>query len=379
MVTEPQSQRGLRRVLVACGIALALVLAYLLRSVLVPLFIAFLVAYALDPIVEKLASWRVPRSLAAPLVMVGVLAIFVTIAFFAIPFVIDQFGDAASELPSKLQTLHDAAESWLWSRFHVHMPATWTELVNKYGPSVRESLPDANRVIEALFGTVNAILFLLSMLIVPVFSLYLLIDFDRIVTRTEALLPRRWAPDAHKLALEIHLTLGRYVRGQIVTNLILATLYATGLTLVGVRLGAVIGVMTGFLAFVPYVGLAIGMCLALIMALLDFHSATQLVAVIAVMGGVGFLDGMLITPRIVGGSVGLKPIEVLLTMMAAATLFGFLGVLLAVPLGAVLKILVGHGVDAYLGSTFYRKPPSLAGEPVADVAPDSAEPSLPPN
>ena len=141
----------------------------------------------------------------------------------------------------------------------------------------------------------------------------------------------------------------------------------------GVRLGAAIGVITGLLAFVPYVGLAVGTTLAMTMALLDFHSATQLFAVAAVMGGVGMLDGMVITPRIVGGSVGLKPLEVLLTMMAAATLFGFLGVLLAVPLGAVLKILVGHAVDAYLRSSFYLQPKNLEAAEIAAGAAAIAE------
>ena len=180
----------------------------------------------------------------------------------------------------------------------------------------------------------------LSALIVPVFALYLLIDFDRIVARVEQLVPRRWSPPISDVARQIHKTLSGYVRGQLTANIVLAALYATGLRIVDIRLAVPIGVLTGMLAFVPYVGFAMGLLLAMSMAILDWQGPGTLVGVVAVMGGVQVIDAMVITPRIVGRSVGLAPLEVILTMMAAGSLFGFLGVLLAVPLGAVAKILV---------------------------------------
>jgi predicted PurR-regulated permease PerM len=201
---------------------------------------------------------------------------------------------------------------------------------------------------------VGVIFVVLGTLIIPIFALYLLGDFNRIVARAALLVPRRYAPQVTAVVGEIHVTLGRYVRGQLITNLVLATLYAGGLALTGIRLAVPIGVLTGLLAFIPYVGLATGTLLAVLMALLDWHSSGQLAAVVVVMATVGLLDSMVITPRIVGGSVGLKPLEVLLTMMASATLFGFLGVLLAVPIGAVLKILLHRAVEAYLGSAYYN-------------------------
>jgi predicted PurR-regulated permease PerM len=222
-------------------------------------------------------------------------------------------------------------------------------------------MPDAARVGAAVFGTVGVIFVVLGTLIIPIFAIYLLGDFDRIVARASLLVPRRYAPHVTAVVGEIHATLGRYVRGQLITCLVLATLYASGLALTGIRLAVPIGLLTGMLAFIPYVGLATGTLLAVLMALLDWHSSGQLAAVVVVMASVGVLDGMVITPRIVGGSVGLKPLEVLLTMMASATLFGFLGVLLAVPIGAVLKILLHRAVEMYLGSSFYRITAAPAG------------------
>jgi predicted PurR-regulated permease PerM len=157
------------------------------------------------------------------------------------------------------------------------------------------------------------------------------------------------------VARQIHRTLGGYVRGQLTANIVLGALYATGLRFADIRLAVPIGVLTGMLAFVPYVGFGCGLTLALSMATLDWQGPARLLAVLAVMLGVQVLDGLIITPRIVGRSVGLAPIEVLLTMMAAGTLFGFLGVLLAVPLGAVVKILIQRLAKAYLESDFYGR------------------------
>jgi predicted PurR-regulated permease PerM len=154
---------------------------------------------------------------------------------------------------------------------------------------------------------------------------------------------------------QVHKTLGGYVRGQLTANIVLGALYASGLRFVDIRLAVPIGVLTGMLAFVPYIGFGCGLLLALSMATLDWQGPGRLLGVLAVMLGVQVLDGLVVTPRIVGRSVGLAPLEVLLTMMAAGTLFGFLGVLLAVPLGAVVKILVTRALKAYLDSDFYAR------------------------
>ena len=366
---------GYRKYVLAAALLGAAALAYLLRGVLVPLFFAFLLAYALDPVVDKLEEWRVPRPLAAVLVMLVLASSVVLVTIFAVPLLIDELVDASRRLPEQLVDLHARADAWLRLRSNYRLPGTWAELSGKYGTVLRDSLPGVGSMIAAAFGTVGAILVILGFLIVPVFSLYLIIDFNRVVDRTATLVPRRWAPDVNRLAREIHNTLSRYVRGQLIACLVLSTMYATGLWLTGVRLAIPIGIFTGMFSFVPYVGLGCGTLLAVIMALLDWHGTGQLLAVVVVMSTVGLLDSMMITPRIVGGSVGLKPLEVLLTMMAAATLFGFLGVLLAVPLGAVLKIIVGHVVEVYLESDFYTAPPArryIRSNPPTPMPPPAA-------
>ena len=379
---QPAPREITRRLLFVGGLAVVIALGYLLRGVLAPLFLAFMLAYALDPLVKRLKRARVPRSVGAPLVILALLALVAAVIFIGVPRLVDEFTDAARKLPEQLGNLYARTEIFLRDRFHYRMPATWGELLTNYGALIAEHVPDAAGIGSALFGTFSAIFVLLGTLIVPIFALYLLGDFDRIIARGALLVPRRFAPAVTSVILEIHSTLGRYVRGQVITSLVLSAPYAGGLELVGIRLAVPIGVLTGLLAFIPYLGLALGTTLAVLVAVLDFHSTGQVVAVCLVMGTVGVLDGMVVTPRIVGGSVGLRPLEVLVTMMASATLFGFLGVLLAVPLGAVTKILLRRAVDAYLVSDFYRTPPapsiSRTPVPVDRPAVDFDRPSLDP-
>ena len=357
-----------RRLVFIVGLATALAFVYLLRGVLIPLFFAFLLAYALDPLVDRLEAIKVPRSAGAMLVMTVICGVGITSLLLVVPYLIDEFRLAGEQLPEQMNALNERLDPWVWQVFHIHLPHSWGELASKIAEGARARMPDVIQgSTDALFGTLNIILVFVAALIVPVFALYLLIDFDRNVERFQKLLPRRWVPLVGSIASEIHRTLGGYVRGQLTACAVLSALYAGGLMLAGLRLAVPIGVITGMLAFVPYVGFGIGISMAASIALLDWHGANHVLAVLAVMFLVQILDGMAVTPRIVGRSVGLRPIEVLLTMMAAATLFGFLGVLLAVPLGAVVKILLSRATGVYLGSDFYLRPPAPVEAPVTAV------------
>jgi len=337
---------------------LAVAVVYLLRAVLAPLFFAFLVAYALDPAVNRLERSRVPRPAGAAAIMLAIASFLALLVVYAVPMFADQLRATASEFPAKLTGLESRLDPWLFQAFGVHVPHTATELLQTFSGRLNDALPGTlNAVALALFGTLSYVAVALSALIVPVFALYLLIDFERIVASAAKLVPRRWQDDAAGLAREIHVTLGSYVRGQLTANFVLGALYATGLRLVDVRFAVPIGILTGMLAFVPYIGFATGLTLALTMAALDWRGVGTLAEVMIVMGVVQLLDGLVVTPRIVGRSVGLAPLEVIVTMMAAASLFGFFGVLLAVPLGAVVKIVGRRMVRKYLRSAFYTARP----------------------
>lgn len=369
MATANGPGTSFRRKMILLAVVLVLGLAYVLRGVLVPLFLAFLLAYALDPFVDRLEAVRVPRPLGAIVVMLGIASLVTVVLVYAVPMFIDEVRDASSALPDQINHLQARAEPWLLKYFRIKLPHTSADWEHAVGDRLRDgSLSETART--ALFGTLGYVGVALSALIVPVFALYLLIDFDAIVSKVEQLIPRRWVASIADVARQIHKTLSGYVRGQLTANIVLAALYAAGLRMVDIRLAVPIGVLTGMLAFVPYVGFTIGLLVALAMAILDWQGVGNVIGVLVVMGGVQVIDGMVITPRIVGRSVGLAPLEVILTMMAAGSLFGFLGVLLAVPLGAVFKILIQRSVKAYLASEFYKKP---SGPP--ELAPLSATPA----
>jgi predicted PurR-regulated permease PerM len=330
--------------------------AYELRNVLTPFLLAFLVAYALDPVVDLLENVRVPRPLGAIIVfgVLGCVLIFGTL--YGFKYFREEFVEAGKQLPAQLETLAKKAEPWLWQEFRFRLPHNLKELFARYGANIREHLPEAARWGgTVLFGTLSYAFVILSLLIVPVFAFYLLIDFDRIVERGGKLVPRRWQRQTFETLREIDVMVSGYVRGQLTAILILSAMYAAGLSFVGLRLAIPIGVLTGCMAFVPYLGFTLGLVLALSMAFLDWHSGAFVLQVMAVMLGVQVLDGLFITPRVVGRSVGLGPVEVLLAMAAAGTLFGFIGILLAVPIGATAKIIIRRLVKTYQRSNFYRR------------------------
>ncbi len=351
----------LRRLAQALAVLLLLVVGYLLRGVLLPLFVAFVIAYALDPLVGRVARLGLGRRAAAAVVMLLMALAGMALLAVSIPYMVDEFAGAAAALPQQLRNLRERADPWLWDRMHFRLPQTWGDVTRDYGDELRQRLPTVlERVAPALFGTVGLVMVLGGSLIIPVFAFYLLLDLDVIVERAGVFVPRRHARQVYELARQVHVMLGRYVRGQLTACVVLGLFYAFGLRALGLRLGLPIGLLTGLLAFVPYVGFGFGLTLALAMAMLDWHGPGLVVGVLIVMGLGQLLDALLVTPRIVGASVGLKPIEVLVTMMAAGTLFGFVGVLLAVPLGAVVKILVVRAGQAYLRSLYYRQIPATA-------------------
>jgi predicted PurR-regulated permease PerM len=365
--TPPLVSLAYRRAVPFAAAIAVLAMAYVLRGVLIPLLFAFLLAYVLDPFVDWFEARKVPRSIAAPTVMLGIAGLLALMVVFAIPLFVDELRSVATDLPAQARGLEVRIEPWLWRNLHFRPPHTMDELGTDVQAKLHEQFPSIlTAATVALFGTLSYLAVVLSALIVPVFALYLLIDFDRIVRRTAQLIPRRWYLPVASVARQIHRTLGGYVRGQLTANIVLGALYAAGLRFVDVRLAVPIGVLTGMLAFVPYIGFGCGLFLALSMATLDWQGPGRLAGVLAVMLGVQVLDGLVVTPRIVGRSVGLAPLEVLLTMMAAGTLFGFVGVLLAVPLGAVVKILVQRVVKAYLASDFYGQ--NVAAPPAARPA-----------
>lgn len=331
-------------------------LATSVDTVAVPLLTAFIIAYLLDPVVDRLEVRGIPRAPAIGLI----LGAFLLVLFLALLFVVPQVVRQLAEVPEKLQQLIAAAVPWAEKTLGLDVPTDVESILAELQQQIAAvdvralAAPVGSVFAIAAGGTRAALAVLAALVMVPVFAFYLLRDFDVIIARVDELIPAHLRPPVKARFAEIDLAMGSFIRGQLTVASILAVLYSVGLWAVGLPLALVVGVIAGLGNMIPYLGTALGIALATLMVVLDWQGFGQLALVYGVFLVVQGLEGWVITPRVVGESVGLSPFVVIVAVLAFGELFGFVGVLLAVPLAAILKILLRVALEAYQGSSFYR-------------------------
>ncbi len=362
-------------------------LLYALRSVLTPLFLAFAIAYTLDPVIDRFETWKVPRPAGIAIVLVGVLGAITAFIALVLPSIASDVATVAGELPGKIAALITSAEPWL-GRHGVKVPHTTTEWMERLGANAHEL---ATSVLAPAGGILSAVVSggfsmagsVVAIAVVPVLSVYFLNDFDRITAGIRSLLPRRYRRVVTEYAKEIDAALSHFLRGQLTVMGIVAVLYATAYSLLDVRLALVVGFMAGLLSFIPYLGSAFALTAGLLMSLLGGFQPGQLIGVVIAYAVVQTLEGFVIQPRVMGKSVGLPEMWVLIALFVGGQIFGFLGVLLAVPAAAVAKIFVTRAVDIYHESDLYLEGPASLrsippGEPIRSSSVPPSVPSNPP-
>lgn len=361
------------------GVGLAL---YALRDVLTPIFLAFTIAYILDPVVDRLERWRLPRGAAIAIVLLGFTAAVAAFLLLVIPEVARDIASVAQELPGHAKRALTRLEPILKEQ-GIQIPHTadeWIAQLKSKADSISASqlAPVGNALKALIGGTVSAIGAVFGALIVPILAVYLLADFDRLVDGVHALVPLRFRDTVGSYAREIDHTLSQFMRGQLTVMLILAVLYGGSYWLLGVRLAVPIGIAAGILNFVPYVGGAFALVAGILMSLIGGGGWAQIAGVVVAYAIVQTLEGFVITPRIVGESVGLREIWVLLALFVGGEVFGFLGVLLAVPAAAVLKIFVSRGLAHYRESALYLAPAGAAPQMLERAPPEAPDEPPPP-
>jgi predicted PurR-regulated permease PerM len=332
-------------------------LLYALRGVLTPMFVAFALAYLLDPLVDRLQRLHVPRVAGVVLLLVLALGALGLGLLMVLPAVVRDVAALAGELPAAVNRVLTGVQPWL-AAHGLEVPRSGGDALGALAQNLQEVVPDAVGLAQSvgkvlLGGTASAIGAVATAIMVPVLAFYLLRDFDHIVSVVIELLPAGRREVVVGMGHEVHLVLGQFVRGQLTVMAILALLYASGYALVGVRLAVPIGLVAGLFSFIPYVGGALALGLGLLMTALHFGGFGQLIGVLVVYATVQTLDGVVITPRIVGHKLGLPAVWVLLALMAGGELFGFLGVMLALPTAAVVKVFAGHALQRYRASALY--------------------------
>ncbi|MDO9021756.1 MAG: AI-2E family transporter [Deltaproteobacteria bacterium] len=372
--TAPRSPRPLRLVaptaprralLPWLGVAIVLVLAYYFRDLLSLAAAAFAMAYLLDPLVMRLERLRVPRPLAIVLVLTVLGVLFTLTVWFVVPDIVRQITDLLTSLPRKLR------DQWIpWAnhllvslrqRYRLHIPVTAESWLAQAGVRTDEIARRSLGMVQSAADVSISILEkVLQSVIVAAMAFYLLLDYHRLLDGVGDLVPRRATEDFSRIATKVNIALGRYVRGQALAMLILGTLFAVGLTALKVPAGVGIGILAGVLTVVPYVGFFIALIVSALLALLDGGTGACL-AVIGYMVFVHLVDITFVTPRIVGGSIGLSPVWVILALLAGGKVAGFFGLLAAIPVASVLRVLVGEAVDYYRTTRFYTATPATEG------------------
>jgi predicted PurR-regulated permease PerM len=357
---------------VAYGSALlvaGLYVIYALRGVLTPVLIAFALAYLLDPVVDRFEALRVPRSLGIAVLLLVSLLVVVISALLLVPVITSDLAALAHDLPMALARLLGRIELWLGDR-GIEIPHSGQQALTALQQHMQELAPNAMGWLRSglrvlLGGTASAASALAAVLVVPVLAFYLLRDFDLIKAAFVELLPAQVRERAVWLGHEVDVVLGHFVRGQLIVMAILGTLYGVGFSLIGVRLAIPIGLIAGTLSFIPYVGSATALGMALLMTALHLGSAAQFAGVVTVYAGIQAAEGLVITPRVVGDKLGLSPVFVLLALMIGGELFGFMGVMLALPMAAVTKVFVSKALAQYQRSTLYGGDGAGEGAPEA--------------
>ncbi|MDB4929787.1 MAG: putative permease often clustered with de novo purine synthesis [Myxococcaceae bacterium] len=347
------------------GVGVALALAYYFRDLLGLLGAAFAMAYLLDPLVLRLERLRVPRPLAIVLVLTVLAVVFTLTIWFVVPDIVRQLTDLLTSLPRKLRDQWiPSANNLLVSmrqRYRVRIPVTAESWLAQAGVRTDEIARRSLGMVQSAAGvSLSIIEKVVQSVIVAAMAFYLLLDYHRMLDGVVELVPRRAKDDFSRIATKVNDALGRYVRGQALAMLILGTLFAVGLTVLKVPAGAGIGILAGVLTVVPYVGFFIALIVSALLALLDGGTGACL-AVVGYMVFVHLVDITFVTPRIVGGSIGLSPVWVILALLAGGKVAGFVGLLAAIPVASVLRVLVGEAVDYYRTTRFYAAVPAPEG------------------
>ncbi len=336
------------------GLALFAVALWLLSNMLLPFIAGMAIAYLLDPLVDRTERLGLPRWAGTALVLLSFVLIMVLFVLLLLPLAQVQFTLLVETLPHYTQEVRNRLQPALERLLHRLSPEDMERLRTAAGQYAGEAVSWAGRVMQGILSSGLALFDVLSVLfITPVVAFYLLRDWDTLVDTVDGWLPRHHLGTIRDQALEVNRTLAGFVRGQALVCLTLGVLYAVGLSLAGLNFGLVIGLLAGLLSFIPYVGTLFGFIASTGLAFLQFDSWWRIGTVVAIFIVGQMIEGNVLTPKLVGDKVGLHPVWVMFALLAGGSLFGFTGILLAVPVAAVIGVLTRFALRQYLASDYY--------------------------
>jgi len=350
--------------LILAAAAAMLWLLYLLAPVITPFAAAAALAYLGDPLVDRvetipLFKWKISRSFGVVLVFTMIILVLSAVLLLMLPLLFEQLRHLVARIPQWSAWLAGSALPWAQDKFGLELPNIGAESLKQ---GLAAYWKEASSALLGVLGTLSAggqamMHWVMNLLLIPVVTFYLLRDWDDLIEGIRTLIPPRIEPKVSRLAGEIDAVLGAFLRGQLMVMLALAGIYTGGLWILGLDLAFIIGMIAGLLSVVPYLGTFVGVVAALIAATYQFQDLLHpaLTFLVFVIGQ--SLEGMVLTPKLVGDKIGLHPVVVIFAVLAGGQLFGFLGVLLGLPVAAALNVLVRHAHQHYRGSVLFRNEP----------------------
>lgn len=344
-------QKKILALAMAAGIG---ALLYLLSPVLTPFLVAALLAYLGDPLVDRMQA-RLTRTGAVIVTFALFIGMLVLALAFIVPMLEQQAAMLVARIPSYLDKVQTVFLPWFMQYLgELSIPIDWASVKS----ALQENWTTAGNVVGKVLGGVSqsglaVIAWLANAVLIPVLTFYLLRDWDELLLRLRELVPRRYESVIVRLARDSDTVLGAFLRGQLLVMLALSIVYSLGLWLLGLEFSLLIGALAGLLSFVPYLGLIIGFAAAAVVAIFQFQDIMMLIGVAGVFTVAQLLEGFVLTPYLVGDKIGLHPVAVMFAVMAGGQLFGFFGILLALPIAAVLMVMLRYAHERYVNSSLY--------------------------
>ncbi|MBO6151874.1 chloramphenicol efflux transporter CxpE [Acinetobacter sp.] len=350
--------RTLRRIFILSGIALILWVLYLLKPVVLPFIAAFLVAYLFSPLVDKLHRIGLPRWLSIGIVFIGI-GIIVTLAiWYVVPLVWQQLIYARDSIPAGIHWLNYTFLPWVSQTFNVEAMEIDTEQISKVVMEYIQTNYSADSIQSVVLRVAQSGLNFIQIggvvVLIPIIAFYFLLDWDRMLESLRRLIPRHYEKTTLGIVGECHNVLGAFVKGQFLVMFLLGVVYAVGLQLIGLEVGLIIGMVAGLASIIPYLGFGVGIIAAVIATLFQFGIDWTHLALVIIVFMIGqAIEGYILQPFLLGDKIGLSPVAVVFAVLAGAQLAGFLGMLIALPVAAVIVVLLRHARECYEKSRLY--------------------------
>lgn len=350
--------RTLRRIFILSGIALILWVLYLLKPVVLPFIAAFLVAYLFSPLVDKLHRIGLPRWLSIGIVFIGIGVIVTLAIWYVVPLVWQQLIYARDSIPAGIHWLNYTFLPWVSQTFNVEAMEIDTEQISKVVMEYIQTNYSADSIQSVVLRVAQSGLNFIQIggvvVLIPIIAFYFLLDWDRMLESLRRLIPRHYEKTILGIVGECHNVLGAFVKGQFLVMFLLGVVYAVGLQLIGLEVGLIIGMVAGLASIIPYLGFGVGIIAAVIATLFQFGIDWTHLALVIIVFMIGqAIEGYILQPFLLGDKIGLSPVAVVFAVLAGAQLAGFLGMLIALPVAAVIVVLLRHARECYEKSRLY--------------------------